>query len=87
MPEDGVEQDQMGHPLGVGDGEGNGIGPGRIVTDQHRTGDVQPVETATSSDPCSSRENPAVSERPDRPYPSQSKVTARLGVSSGKSLS
>ena len=27
MTEDGVEQHQMGHPFGVGDGERNGIGP------------------------------------------------------------
>ena len=27
VTEDGVEQHQMGHPFGVGDGERNGIGP------------------------------------------------------------
>ena len=44
VPEDGVEQYQMGHPLGMGDGERNGIGPGRVVTDKHGAGYAELVE-------------------------------------------
>ena len=34
----------MGHPLGVRDGERNGVGPGRVVADQYGAGDAQPIE-------------------------------------------
>ena len=44
MAEDRVDQNQMRHPFGVGHGEGNGVGPGGIVTDQHGAGDAQLVE-------------------------------------------
>jgi hypothetical protein len=44
VSEDGVEQNQAGYPFGVGDGVEDGIGPGRVVTDENRAGYAELVE-------------------------------------------
>ncbi len=44
MSEDGVEQNEMGYPLGVADCEGDGIGPGSIVTNENHGRDVEVVK-------------------------------------------
>ena len=44
MSEDGIEQDQAGYPFGVSDGVEDGIGTGRIVTDENRAGYAEFVE-------------------------------------------
>ena len=88
VSEDGVEQNEMGHPLGVVDGERDDIGPGRVVTDENGAGDAELVEHGRQfGRMVRPRTNPAVSERSERPYPRKSKATTRLGDSRGKSLS
>ena len=44
MTEDRVEQNQMRHSFGVGQGECHGVGPRGVMTDQHAVDDAQLVE-------------------------------------------
>jgi hypothetical protein len=41
VSEEGVRQNQMGHPLWVGDGVEDGVGPGGVVTDQNGAADAE----------------------------------------------
>ena len=44
MPEDRVEEHKMADPLGVRDGERDGVGSRGVVTDEYRSTDVELVE-------------------------------------------